>query len=134
MPTPLRDTAVPEDLITLGSVWILAGQVNLYRRVNSLWMERYGGGAQKVNNAGGDDDINNGGVTEGVSGVVAQGFTQYSEAAGGDGGVANGGGAHNSEPPLYAWWALLPPPLDVVVGLRQARPGLVCPLASDCLT
>lgn len=23
------------------------------------------------------------------------------------------------EPPLYAWWALLPPPLDVVVGLRQ---------------
>ena len=23
------------------------------------------------------------------------------------------------EPPVYAWWALLPPPLDVVVGLRQ---------------
>eukprot|EP00978_Attheya_sp_CCMP212_P013201 scaffold33117_cov41-Attheya_sp.AAC.1 len=25
------------------------------------------------------------------------------------------------EPPLYAWWALLPPPLDVVVGLRQVH-------------
>ena len=26
-----------------------------------------------------------------------------------------------AEPPLYAWWALLPPPLDVVVGLRQVH-------------
>lgn len=26
-----------------------------------------------------------------------------------------------SEPPLYVWWALLPPPLDVVVGLRQVH-------------
>jgi hypothetical protein len=26
-----------------------------------------------------------------------------------------------TEPPLYAWWALLPPPLDVVVGLRQVH-------------
>lgn len=25
------------------------------------------------------------------------------------------------EPPLYCWWALLPPPLDVVVGLRQVH-------------
>ena len=25
------------------------------------------------------------------------------------------------EPPLYEWWALLPPPLDVVVGLRQVH-------------
>ena len=25
------------------------------------------------------------------------------------------------EPPLWAWWALLPPPLDVVVGLRQVH-------------
>lgn len=25
------------------------------------------------------------------------------------------------EPPLYAWWAFLPPPLDVVVGLRQVH-------------
>lgn len=25
------------------------------------------------------------------------------------------------EAPLYAWWALLPPPLDVVVGLRQVH-------------
>jgi hypothetical protein len=23
------------------------------------------------------------------------------------------------DPPLYEWWALLPPPMDVVVGLRQ---------------
>lgn len=27
----------------------------------------------------------------------------------------------SSEPPLYSWWALLPPPLDVVVGLRQVH-------------
>jgi len=26
-----------------------------------------------------------------------------------------------SEQPLYSWWALLPPPLDVVVGLRQVH-------------
>lgn len=26
-----------------------------------------------------------------------------------------------TEPPLYEWWALLPPPLDVVVGLRQVH-------------
>ena len=25
------------------------------------------------------------------------------------------------EPPLHSWWALLPPPLDVVVGLRQVH-------------
>jgi hypothetical protein len=25
------------------------------------------------------------------------------------------------DPPLHAWWALLPPPLDVVVGLRQVH-------------
>lgn len=28
---------------------------------------------------------------------------------------------HITEPPLYGWWALLPPPLDVVVGLRQVH-------------
>ena len=26
-----------------------------------------------------------------------------------------------TEPPLHAWWAFLPPPLDVVVGLRQVH-------------
>jgi len=26
-----------------------------------------------------------------------------------------------TEPPLHAWWAVLPPPLDVVVGLRQVH-------------
>lgn len=25
------------------------------------------------------------------------------------------------EPPLHAWWALLPPPLDLIVGLRQVH-------------
>ena len=23
------------------------------------------------------------------------------------------------EPPLHAWWAILPPPFDLIVGLRQ---------------
>ena len=27
----------------------------------------------------------------------------------------------SDEPPLHAWWALLPPPLDVVVGVRQVH-------------
>ena len=57
-------------LIDGAALWILLGQVNLYRRVNELCSE---------------------------------------EACGIDG------------PPLHAWWALLPPPLDVVVGLRQVR-------------
>ncbi|KAG8464544.1 hypothetical protein KFE25_009912 [Diacronema lutheri] len=54
-----------ETLVEAGSAWILAGQVNLYRRVNELCAER------------------------------------------------------GEQPPLYAWWALLPPPIDLIVGLRQ---------------
>eukprot|EP00596_Hydrurales_sp_CCMP1899_P006042 CAMPEP_0119051584 /NCGR_PEP_ID=MMETSP1177-20130426/73153_1 /TAXON_ID=2985 /ORGANISM="Ochromonas sp, Strain CCMP1899" /LENGTH=215 /DNA_ID=CAMNT_0007030837 /DNA_START=541 /DNA_END=1188 /DNA_ORIENTATION=+ len=52
-----------------GGIWILGGQINLYRRVNELYTEKFIG----------------------------------------------------SEPPLHEWWALLPPPLDVVVGLRQVH-------------
>jgi hypothetical protein len=91
LPTPLQHTPLPEGLVTLGSVWILAGQVNLYRRVNDLWMERAAGGGE--------------GAREGA------------ESGGGGGG---GDGAPD-EPPLHVWWALLPPPLDVVVGLRQVH-------------
>ena len=50
-----------------GNLWILASQVNLYRRVNELYASK------------------------------------------------------GSEPPLHPWWAVLPPPLDVVVGLRQVH-------------
>jgi hypothetical protein len=57
-----------DKLIDAGAIWILAGQVNLYRRVNELLEEQPGGSA-----------------------------------------------------PLHAWWAVLPPPLDVVVGLRQVH-------------
>ena len=51
----------------LGGAWVLAGQVNLYLRVNDMCEERFG------------------------------------------------------TRPLWAWWALLPPPIDVVVGLRQVH-------------
>lgn len=61
-----------ETILNAAAVWILAGQVNLYRRVNELCAEEQ----------------------------EALGLTQ---------------------PPLHAWWALLPPPLDVVVGLRQVH-------------
>mmetsp|Transcript_10688 Transcript_10688/g.23164 ORF Transcript_10688/g.23164 Transcript_10688/m.23164 type:complete len:320 (-) Transcript_10688:47-1006(-) len=63
-----------EVIVQAAAFWILAGQVNLYRRVNEL--------------------------TEEVK-----------EELGleGDGRM------------LYEWWALLPPPLDVVVGLRQVH-------------
>lgn len=54
--------------LRLGGIWILAGQINLYRRVNELYTEKFQG-----------------------------------------------------EAPLHEWWALLPPPLDVVVGLRQVH-------------
>ena len=53
--------------IEAGGIWILLGQINLYRRVNELCEEKFG------------------------------------------------------EAPLHSWWALLPPPLDVVVGLRQVH-------------
>ena len=29
--------------------------------------------------------------------------------------------AENGEPPLHPWWCFLPPPIDVVVGLRQVH-------------
>lgn len=50
-----------------GGLWILLGQINLYRRVNELCEKEFG------------------------------------------------------ETPLYSWWAVLPPPLDVIVGLRQVH-------------
>mmetsp|Transcript_16435 Transcript_16435/g.20796 ORF Transcript_16435/g.20796 Transcript_16435/m.20796 type:complete len:390 (+) Transcript_16435:50-1219(+) len=62
-------------LVQLASFWILASQVNLYRRVNELCME------------------------EGVKDKLGLDVDDHG--------------------PLYEWWALLPPPLDVVVGLRQ---------------
>jgi len=59
-------------LVEASALWILLGQVNLYRRVNDLC-------------DGAKEEL---GLTE---------------------------------EPLYGWWALLPPPLDVVVGLRQVH-------------
>ena len=35
--------------------------------------------------------------------------------------VAGRPGSSAKEPPLHIWWAFLPPPLDVVVGLRQVH-------------
>lgn len=54
-----------EYVIEAGGVWILGGQINLYRRINQLYEK--------------DDKA----------------------------------------PPLHAWWAALPPPFDLIVGLRQ---------------
>lgn len=73
---PLKLLGVPigDTIVDAAVLWILLGQVNLYRRVNEL----------------------------------------CEEAASKDVGTS-------SEPPLHAWWALLPPPLDVVVGLRQVH-------------
>ncbi len=56
-----------EYVMEAGGAWILAGQVNLYRRINQLY-EREG-----------------------------------------------------KAPPLHAWWAVLPPPFDLIVGLRQVH-------------
>ncbi|CAE8584894.1 unnamed protein product [Polarella glacialis] len=58
-------------LIAVGSVWILLGQINLYRRVNEIVQEHPS-------------------ISEG-------------------------------EPVLWEWWGLLPPPLDVIVGVRQVH-------------
>ena len=64
---PVLD-AISSPCIEAGGIWILLGQINLYRRVNQLTVEKFGG-----------------------------------------------------EPPLHSWWAVLPPPLDVIVGLRQVH-------------
>lgn len=61
-----------DKIVDAAALWILGGQVNLYRRVNELCEEE-------------KEEL----------------------------GI--------SEPPLYEWWAFLPPPLDVVVGLRQVH-------------
>lgn len=71
-PLQLIGLEIGDTIIEFAGIWILLGQVNLYRRVNELCDEI-------------KDDI----------------------------GL--------SEPPLHSWWALLPPPLDVVVGLRQVH-------------
>lgn len=65
----LLDIEVGDTIVEAAALWILLGQVNLYRRVNELCSEL--------------EEI--------------------------------------GEEPLYSWWALLPPPLDVVVGLRQVH-------------
>lgn len=59
-------------ILEAAGLWILLGQVNLYRRVNELCEES-------------KEEM----------------------------GLISG--------PLWEWWALLPPPLDVVVGLRQVH-------------
>ncbi|CAJ1939955.1 unnamed protein product [Cylindrotheca closterium] len=68
-PLKLLDIEIGDTIVEAAALWILLGQVNLYRRVNELCSE--------VEELG--------------------------------------------EEPLHAWWALLPPPLDVVVGLRQVH-------------
>ena len=94
---PLSLLHVPggELIVQSAGLWILAGQVNLYRRVNELCFEDETIRKELLSGLtlpGGDDNNNDD-------------ETQLSEP----------------EPPLYAWWALLPPPLDVVVGLRQVH-------------
>ena len=96
---PLSLLHIPggELILQSAGIWILAGQVNLYRRVNELCFE--------------DESIRN-------------------EILGGGGGSLSGNKEDDDkdsnddqplQPPLHAWWALLPPPLDVVVGLRQVH-------------
>lgn len=87
---PLSLLHIPggESILQLAAFWILAGQVNLYRRVNELCFE--------------DETIRK----ELLSGLTLPGEDQDSGEV---------------EPPLHAWWAILPPPLDVVVGLRQVH-------------
>lgn len=72
-PLTLLHIPAGETILQAASVWILAGQVNLYRRVNELC----------------DESKEEMGLVDG--------------------------------PVLWEWWALLPPPLDVVVGLRQVH-------------
>lgn len=71
---PMQLLHIPggELIIKSAAIWILLGQVNLYRRVNELCEE----------------------AKEELS---------------------------LEEAPLHGWWAVLPPPLDVVVGLRQVH-------------
>jgi len=74
-PLSLLHIPLGETIVQLSGAWILASQLNLYRRVNELCTED-----EKIRNKLGLE-----------------------------------------EPPLWEWWALLPPPMDVVVGLRQVH-------------
>jgi hypothetical protein len=76
-------------VLKAAAFWILAGQVNLYRRVNELCRNSSRGSSTSTS------------ASEEMERL-------YSEQL-------------NGEPPLWEWWALLPPPLDVVVGLRQVH-------------
>jgi len=61
------DVEGSEILLQAAGAWILAGQVNLYYRINQKFISK------------------------------------------------------GEEAPLHAWWALLPPPFDLIVGLRQVH-------------
>jgi len=74
-PLSLLHIPLGETIVQLSGAWILASQLNLYRRVNEMCTED-----EKIRNKLGLE-----------------------------------------EPPLWEWWALLPPPMDVVVGLRQVH-------------
>lgn len=89
-PLTLLDVPIGETILQLAGFWILAGQVNLYRRVNELCFE--------------DEKIRK----EILSDLTFPGEEDQAKS-------------DEAEPPLHAWWALLPPPLDVVVGLRQVH-------------
>lgn len=70
---PLQQLNIPigSTIIEASALWILASQINLYKRVNELCSEQ----------------------AEGIGLIQPE--------------------------PLHPWWALLPPPIDVIVGLRQ---------------
>jgi hypothetical protein len=94
---PLSLVPIPHSDIVLqaAAFWILLGQVNLYRRVNELCTTTTTSAAAA---AAEDKSLL----------VVSLKTTELSDKLKG-------------EAPLYTWWALLPPPLDVVVGLRQVH-------------
>ena len=130
-------TLTPKPLIpatttlTLLPVYLpLPGQINLYRRVNELYEVRGAalglglGAADPLENgagAGGTDGMQGGGGAGAATVEGPTGATEATEASGGSRGSALASVSRGSAPPLHAWWALLPPPLDVVVGLRQVQ-------------
>ena len=121
-------------LVEAAGAWILFGQINLYRRVNELVSRRGPLLSPSLDTAASGSaaapaPVEVSSLVEGArAGSIALESNSMASSSSSSAAAAAptppsplGEGSDLGEPPLWAWWALLPPPLDVVVGLRQVH-------------
>ena len=126
-------------LVEAAGAWILLGQINLYRRVNELVS-----GREPLSSSSSSSSLDTDAAGLVVAAAPVDVLSSIAEASSSSDGLQSSSSSVASssstaaapptstappavevgglgEPPLWAWWALLPPPLDVVVGLRQVH-------------